>query len=183
MKRSITALLALLLASASAGAAKQEARGFYIGGIAGTSALEDDGIFDGFDFDDSGTSYGIAGGYKFFRYLAVEGRLLSLGSFSADGEEFDAAGLSAHVVGIIPFGQSGWELFGQLGIGAVGLDSDCCGSDSGAAGSAGIGLRFYPTPHLGISVQADAYAWQEEDFYDTYDVGVRTVQLGVHYLF
>ena len=29
----------------------------------------------------------------------------------------------------------------------------------------------------------DAYAWQEEDFYDTYDVGVRTVQLGVHYLF
>ena len=183
MKRSVTALLALLLASASAGAAQQEARGFYIGGIAGTGTAEDDGYFYGFDFDDSGTSYGIAGGYKFFRFLAVEGRLLNLGRYSVEDTDIDVAGLSAHVVGIIPFGQSGWELFGQLGIGAVGLDCDGCDTDSGAAGSAGIGLRFYPTPHLGISLQADAYAWQEEDFYDTYDVGVRTVQLGVHYLF
>ncbi len=183
MKKPVMALLVLLLASASAAAAKQEARGFYIGGIAGAATAEDDGLFSGYNFDDTGTSYGIAGGYKFFRYLAVEGRLLNLGRYRVEGTDLDVAGLSAHVVGIIPFGQSGWELFGQLGVGGVGLDCDGCDTDTGTAGSAGIGLRFYPTPHLGISLQADAYAWREEGYYDTYNVGVSTAQLGVHYLF
>jgi hypothetical protein len=176
-------LLVLLLASASATAAKQEARGFYIGAIAGAATAEDDGLFSGLNFDDTGTSYGIAAGYKFFRYLAVEGRLLNLGRYHVQGIDLDVAGLSAHVVGIIPFGQSGWELFGQLGAGGVGLDCDGCDTDAGTAGSAGIGVRFYPTPHLGISLQVDAYAWREEGYYDTYTVGVSTTQLGVHYLF
>ena len=183
MKRSLAAFLFLLALGANAAAAQSDARGFYAGVVAGTSTLEDDGIFAGLNFDDSGTGYGLVGGYKIFRYLAVEGRLLNLGSYSVEGVNLDVTGYSAHAVGILPLGRGGWELFGQLGIGGVRFDSDCCGGGTNTAGSAGLGVRFYPTAHLGISLQVDAYAWQEEDFYDTYNVGVRTAQLGVHYLF
>ncbi|MCC7461662.1 MAG: outer membrane beta-barrel protein, partial [Gammaproteobacteria bacterium] len=141
MNRSVPAFLVLVLASASATAAEPEARGFFLGGMGGTTTLGDDGAFYGYDLDDSGTSYGIVGGYKFFRYLSVEGRLLNLGDYRVQGVGIDTASLSAHVVGIVPFGRSGWELFGQLGIGAVGYEV-VGESDSATAGSAGIGLRF-----------------------------------------
>ena len=152
MNRLVLGVCTLLFASASALAAEQEARGLYAGGWAGTASLEDDGLFDGANFDDSGTSYGIYGGYKFFRYLAVEARLSNLGSYSVGfqgfSEDIDVTGLSAHVVGIIPFGASGWELFGQLGLGSVNIDAGGADEDN-SVGSAGIGLRFYPNPPLG----------------------------------
>jgi len=186
MKRRVLAVCTLMFACASAVAAEQEARGFYIGGLAGAASFEDDGLFAGARFDDSGTSYGIYGGYKFLRYLAVEGRLSNLGGYTVSLQGFsadiDVTGVSAHVVGIIPFGTSGWELFGQLGLGGVKIDAG--GDDeNNTVGSAGIGLRFYPSPHLGISLQMDAYAYEEDDFGDTYDLGVTTTQLGIHYLF
>lgn len=183
MKKPLAAFLFLLAASANAAAAQSDTRGFYAGVVAGASTLEDDGLFAGFNFDDSGNSYGFVGGYKFFRYLAAEVRVQNLGSYSVEGESFDVTGVSAHAVGIVPLGRGGWELFGQLGVGSLRFDSDCCGGGNSTAGSAGLGVRYYPTAHLGLSLQVDAYAWQEDGYYDTYNVGVRTAQLGVHYLF
>jgi hypothetical protein len=170
-------------------AAEQAARGFYAGGLVGATSFEDDGLFNGLKFDDSGVGYAVFGGYKFFRYLAVEARLSYLGSYSVkdpyygQNEDFDASAISAHVVGIIPFGKSGWELFGQLGIGSVKFDANCCGDDNQTVGSAGIGVRFYPTPHLGISLQTDAFAYEEDTYYKSYDLGIAETQLGIQYIF
>ncbi len=179
----------LLSTSGSAIAAEQQARGFYVGGMAGVTNFDDDGLFNGYKFDDSGVGYAAFGGYKFFRYLSVEGRISYLGSYSitdpffGQKEDFDATALSAHVVGIIPFGKSGWEMFGQLGIGSLKLDADCCGDDNQTVGSAGLGVRFYPSPHLGISLQTDAYAFEEDAYYGTYDIGIVATQLGIQYIF
>lgn len=179
----------LLLAAGSALGAEQEAHGFYAGGSVGDATFDDDGLFNGYKFDDSGVAYAAFAGYKFFRYLAVEGRLSSLGSYSikdpyfGQKESFDATAISAHVVGIIPFGRSGWEMFGQLGIGSMKFDADCCGDDNQTVGSAGLGVRFYPTSRLGISLQTDAYAYEEDAGYGTYDIGVVATQLGIQYIF
>ncbi len=169
-------LLGLSL-SFSASAAEQRARGGYIGGSLGVSSLDDDGAFDGSAFDDSGTAYGIFGGYKFFKYLAVEGRYTSFGIFSVSDEDIDIDVLSLHAVGIVPFGASGWELFGQLGIGTANIDCDVCSNET--VGSAGIGVRFYPTSNLGISLQTDAYAWEE----DGIDPVVGATQVTIQYFF
>jgi hypothetical protein len=187
--RSVAIACVLLCASGSAIGAEQQARGFYVGGMAGATSFEDDGLFNGYSLDDSGVGYAAFGGYKFFRYLAVEGRLSYLGSYNVKDrytgqkQDFHASAVSAHVVGIIPFGKSGWELFGQLGIGSLKFDADCCGNDSQTVGSAGLGVRFYPNPHLGISLQTDAFAYQEDTYYKTYDLGVAETQLGIQYIF
>jgi len=179
----------LLFASGSAIAAEQEAHGFYAGGMLGVTNFDDDGLFNGYKFDDSDVGYAAFAGYKFFRYLSVEGRISYLGSYSikdpffGQKEDFDATALSVHVVGIIPFGKSGWEMFGQLGIGSLKLDADCCGDDNQTVGSAGLGVRFYPSPHLGISLQTDAYAFEEDAYYGTYDIGIVATQLGIQYIF
>jgi hypothetical protein len=186
MMRSIAILFGLLFASAPALAAEPPSRGFYVGGGVGSATFDDDGLFAGLRFDDTDTTYGVFAGYKFMKYLAVEARYSDLGGYSvSDGviqESLDATGYSAHVVGIVPLGTGGWELFGQLGIGNVKLDSNCCGSDSTSTGSAGIGVRYYPTPHLGLSFAIDAYAW-EENVNGNRDVGISTTQLLVQYQF
>ncbi len=186
MNRNILCCLLLGLSlSFTASAAEQKARGFYIGGSFGVSSLDDDGAFNFLEFDDSDTAYGIFGGYKFFKYLAVEGRYTDFGSFSVsdgfDTENLDISVLSLHAVGIVPFGASGWELFGQLGIGTANIDCDGCSDETVV--SAGIGVRFYPTSNLGISLQTDAYVWEEDDFGTTYDIVVVGTQVGIQYAF
>lgn len=162
-----TAGLSALGCSSIASAAEQEASGFYVGAAGGISEFDDDGWFQGLNYDDSDSSYGVYAGYKFFKYFAVEARYVDLG--------FDASVFSGHAVGIIPFGTSGWELFGQLGAGSVDLGS----FDSKSVGSAGLGVRFYPTSHLGISIQTDAYVFEEHN----YNPSFGATQLAVHYQF
>jgi hypothetical protein len=176
------ALLALSCVTTSAIAAEPGERGFYAGAMVGGTTLQDDGLFSGLAFDDSDTGYGIFGGYKILRYLAVEARILNLGSYSVEGASLDVKGYSAHVIGIIPFGKSGWELFGQLGLGSVNIDI-AFGDEDNTVASGGLGVRFYPTPHFGISLQTDVYAYEEDDLGTTYDLGVATTQLAFHYLF
>jgi len=156
--------------------------------MGGVTQFEDDGLFNGLDFDDSDAGFALFGGYKFLKYLAVEARLSSLGSYRLSGPggsgDLETTAVSAHVIGIIPFGASGWELFGQLGLGGVNVDTDCCGDNSETVGSAGVGVRFFPSSHLGISLQTDAYAYQADGpFGGSYDIGITTTQLGLQYLF
>ncbi len=51
------------------------------------------------------------------------------------------------------------------------------------AGSAGLGVRFDPDPHLGISLQTDAYAFEEDAYYGNYNIGIVATQLGIQYIF
>lgn len=196
MFRTSSLFLALVVFSLNAHCVEPVARGFYVGGMGGITELDDDGLFQVTNFDDEDTGFAVFGGYKILKYLAVELRLSDLGDYSVDAGldqlnmEFAAA--TAHVVGIIPFGTSGWEIFGQVGLGVVTydieLDNEVGGDDDSsdeAVGSAGIGVRFHPMPNLALDLQIDAYAW-EDDFgagFGDYDFGIATTQFGVHYIF
>ena len=172
----------LLLANPALGAAPKES-GFFIGGGIGKAELDDDGAFSyGYDLDDSDTSFTLSAGYKFIPYFAVEARIGNLGTYSiSDGftqESVEVTSVTAHAVGIVPFGQSGWELYGQLGFGQI--DFDCSGCEDETVGSAGLGIRFSPTRQFSVGVQVDAYAWEEDDYYD---FSIATMQFVLQYLF
>lgn len=177
-------LLAVMLAAfASVQAAEPLERGGYFGGGGGISMLDDDGFFSGFNMDDTDTSLMLFGGYKFLKYLSVEGRYTSFGTFEVEGIDLDASALSVHVVGIIPFGTSGWELFGQLGFGTVEFELDGGTDEDETAAAAGLGVRFSPSPNFAIGIQTDVFAWEEEDFGRTYDVSVGGTALTIRFIF
>lgn len=161
--------VALLCTGVTAPAAEPEARGFYVGVMGGRTEFDDDGICGEWsdECSESDSGYGVFAGYKVVKYFAVEARYSDFGIF-------DATAFSAHAVGIIPFGASGWEVFGQIGLGT--LDD----YETETVGSAGLGVRFHPTPNLAFSLQTDAYVWEEfEDYYPGYGA----TQVAIHYLF
>ena len=119
MTRQVVLTALLVLSWGVTDAAPPAEKGAYIGGGFGPTSLEDDGLFSGLTFDDSDSGFGIFGGYKFFKYLAVEARYADFGTFTVEGLGIDASVVSVHAVGIIPFADSGLELFGQLGLGTV----------------------------------------------------------------
>jgi hypothetical protein len=159
--------IAAITASAGALAAEPEARGFYVGAMGGATGFDDDGACGGCRYDDSDSGYGVYAGYKILKYLAIEARYQDVG--------FDTEEYSGHVIGIVPFAQSGWEIFGQLGAGT--LDFGRFGNETSYSG--GLGVRFYPMPHLGLSLQTDVYMWEEGD--DAPNFGA--TQVAVHWLF
>lgn len=187
----LVAILAATLFGNVALAEPSKASGFYLGGAIGVTELEDDGYLADFGFrvDDSDSSIQINAGYKFIPYFAIEARVTDLGDYRVNNGftsvdlGFDA--VSLHAVGIIPFGTSDWELFGQIGLARIDFDVDFACSDCSdeTAGSVGIGVRYSPTENIGISAQLDAYAYELSDSFRDYDVGVVTSQVGIQYLF
>jgi len=169
-------LVTLLFVAAGANADEPKARGAYIGASFGASVFDDDGAIGGF-FDDEDTSQQVYGGYKFFKNFAVEGRYAELGSFSAGFNTLDITALSVHAVGIIPFGTSGWELFGQLGVAQVNLEVTGLGDGDETAVTAGIGVRWHINQSFTVGAQIDAYVWQDDDLGSQYDFSVGTNQL------
>ena len=183
----LTATLAATLFGNAALAGASKENGFYLGGALGATELEDDGFYTDFGYriDDEDSSVQFNAGYKFLPSFAVEARVIDLGEYRitdcCSSAELSLDAVSIHAVGIAPFGESGWELFGQLGIGRI--DFDCTSCSDETAGSVGIGIRFSPTENIGISFQVDAYAYEETDFTGDYDVGIVTSQAGFQYLF
>lgn len=184
MLRRIVLAAIVLAVSAAAGAAEPTARGLYAGGSVGTSIFEDDGTFFGLDFDDSDTAFQGHLGYKFLRFFAVEGRYTNYGTFSVESQEFDVTAASLHAVGIIPFGRSGWEMFGQLGVGSANMDFESFGDDDQTTFAGGLGVRYYPAQSVSIGVQTDVHVW-EDDSFDDFSVtpGVGATQLTLQFAF
>ncbi len=171
MVRQIILTTLLVLSWGVADAAAPAEKGAYIGAGFGSTTLDDGGLFSGLTFDDSDSGFEIFGGYKFFKHLAVEARYADFGTFTVGGLGIDAEVVSVHVVGIIPFADSGWELFGQLGVGRVdiSLPGD---STSESVGSAGLGVRYSFSENLSLGLQTYVYAYEEVDFGRTYNIGV-----------
>lgn len=182
MLRRIVLASIVLAVSATAGAAEPTARGLYAGGSIGTSIFEDDGSFFGLDFDDSDTAFQGHLGYKFLRFFAIEGRYTNYGTFSVESLEFDATAVSLHAVGIIPFGRSGWEMFGQLGLGSVNLEFEGLDDDQTTV-AGGLGVRYHPTQFMSIGVQTDAHVWEDDSFGFSVTPGVGATQLTVQFAF
>ena len=85
-------------------------------------------------------------------------------------------------MGIIPFGDSGWELFGQLGLGTVDI-SILGDSTDETVGSAGLGVRYSFSENLSVGLQTDAYAYEEVEFGTTYDIGVVQTAITIKFSF
>jgi hypothetical protein len=174
--------LIFLAVSGVAFAEPAKDRGAYLGaGFAGTT-FDDGGAFAGLDFDDSDSGSGIFGGYKFFKHMAVEARYNDFGTFTLEGFGVDVSSLSIHAVGIIPFGNSGWELFGQLGLGTVDFELDGVSEDENV-GSAGLGVRYSWSSNFAVAAQLDAYAYEDTSSGASYDVGVTSTMISFQYIF
>jgi len=177
----ILTAIVLIAAAATATAEPSQERGFYLVGAGGQSIYDDGGSFGNFG-DDEDRSIQLAAGYKILKYLSVEARYVDFGTFDVFLDEINVSTTSIHAVGIVPFRQSGWEFFGQLGLGSVRLDYDSDnfldGSESTV--SAGFGFRWYPTPQVAIGIQTDAYVWDQNNDWET---SVGGTQLSVQVIF
>jgi hypothetical protein len=187
MKKAILGF-ALLSLCGFAAAEESKARGGYIGGAFGITVFDDGGAFAGLGLDDEDTSMQINAGYKILKHLAVEVRYVDLGSYPIQGlgVNLEADAISVHAVGIIPFGNSGWELFGQLGLGTL------SGKASGPGGFAdfdedvfggGIGVRFSPTENFSLAIQTDVYVWEDDSAGFVYDMSVGGPQFSAQFIF
>jgi opacity protein-like surface antigen len=182
MVKKLVLLGVLSIAAVAANAAEPPQRGAYIGGAFGSSVFDDDGAFFGLDFDDRDQSFQGHAGYRFFRHFAIEGRYTDYGTFRLETIDLDATAVSVHAVGIIPFGSSGWELFGQIGLGS--LEVDILGTDETQTTFAGgIGIRYYASPNLSIGVQTDVHVWEDELQGFEYIPGVGASQIAVQLSF
>ena len=180
MIRKILIAAALIAAAITATAEPSKERGFYLVGAGGRSIYDEGGSFGNFG-DDADRSIHIAAGYKIFRYLSVEARYVDFGKFDVI-DKLDLSTTTVHAVGIVPFGQSGWEFFGQLGVGNVDVSFDFPSPQNGSETtvSGGIGFRWYPTPQVGIGIQTDAYIWDENNDWES---SVGATQLSVQFIF
>jgi hypothetical protein len=174
MIRTAISVFALALLFSSAQASGPLDQGGYIGGGIGSSRFDDSFVIVDFSRDDSDSASMLFAGYKFSRYLSLEGRYSDFGSFLVFGDPADLSALSLHAVGTVPFGDSGWELYGQLGFGTVNFDYFNFAEEDESALAGGIGLRFRPSRNFSIGVQADVFTWDDNLLGPAYDSGIGT---------
>ena len=149
----------------------------YVGGAIGNAILDDGGQFDdagrgNFDLDDSAMALGAYGGYQFNRYLAVEGALKWLGRYESEVSKQRYGALTGSVLGILPIGESGFEFYGQAGIGWVAMwgpdydseiedeiDDKIAAVSFGPAFLLGAGARYTPpsVPRLTLRAGYEQY--------------------------
>jgi OOP family OmpA-OmpF porin len=134
MYRKAIAAVAFVVSSGVAHAQGADQAGWYAGidlgrsrlGMNGSDAdgaLANQGVASSTSLDQTDTSFGVNGGYRFNQYFALEGAYERLGSFNysaatgtdtIDGK-FKASALSLAGVGFYPFA-SQWSLYGKAGV-------------------------------------------------------------------
>ncbi len=185
MNRVIAVAAAAMMLASAANAVEVKSNGAYIGAALGASRVSDDGLDAlkdiGYSVDEKGVGYQLWGGYKFFKWLAVEARYTDLGRASAQGFEtdgvttifgegtVDARALTANALFILPFGETGLDIYGQVGAGIAkysregriigmmgpeGFKND----DTDFVATVGGGVRWTPLPVVTFSLALDAYS-------------------------
>jgi len=200
-----TVTVVAMLFAGAASAVEVKDRGAYIGGAVGVTELNND-LFDDLDglpgvtIDTEGTGIQLWGGYKFFKWFAVEGRYSYLGEYTADEvfaggtANLTAEALTGNAVFILPFGTSSIDIYGQVGLGILGYDLEFWESSVGGnvsssndgtelVGTAGAGVRWTPAPPLTISLGIDAWTANIDDDGLDQDYTVIMSRLGVQYNF
>jgi hypothetical protein len=145
---------------------------------------------------DSATSPTTSGGYRLLKYFALEKRSSNLGQYtpgtSNDTVKTDFAALTGNAVGILPFGESGFELYGHFGAGMISRKGNTAfpvpeDNENGTVGTAGLGLRYISSSFNALSFSAgyDTYMFQAADNYSdkSYDQSVNMAKLGLQYHF
>ena len=131
-------------------------------------------------------------GYRFFRFLAIEGGYTNFGEFSSKrlanttDESFEALYLAG--VGILPLGEA-WQLHAKLGGGSLKLDqkfSNQSGSDSdGGTWMIGVGGQWAPVSLNGLAfnLNLESYSYTVEQLDDDYNQSLAMLSLSVQYTF
>jgi len=186
--RFIAATIAvLMLTTGLASAVEVKEKGAYMGAALGSTEYDQDNLVTGPNVDEKDGGFQLWGGYKFFKWFAVEGRASYLGEYTFGPVKSEYTALTGHAVFILPFGQSGWDIYGQLGLGLVNQNVSglgASGDDTGSTGTAGLVVRWTPAPAWTISLGVDAWAWELETISGSkVDASVAMGRLGLQYNF
>lgn len=145
----------------------------YLGGSVGQADL------DLPDFEDP-TSFSVFGGYRFNKYIAIEGSYIDFGDADDDIEPIwtiDASGFDASVLVIWPITDR-FEIYGRVGATAWEAELSEAGygkleDDDGTDLSYGAGFAFNFTEHVGAFAQ----------FVRVNDIDVDNLSIGVKFSF
>jgi len=180
MKRSLLCLLVVLVAAAVPASASDT--GFYLGAGIGRSSID---IFEfypslGDSLEQDNSAYKVYGGYRFLKFLAVEGGYTNLGSPQGlernvqehpERAEVSVNGWDAFAVGILPLGQV-VDVFGKIGMmswdtnitsiqdGEVKYSESASGTDT----AYGFGVGFWVGPNVTLRGEGE---WFKIGDYDT----------------
>jgi hypothetical protein len=161
----MTRKLAIALLMACTASTLGIAGPFYVGGSYGNTTLQADVSNIDFDADDPG--WKVFAGFRFLRFLGVEGGYVDLGSPSDGNISVDLKGWDVAGMGILGLGPV--DIFAKYG--AFRWDSDVtnAGSDSGTDQVYGVGLGFH-FGHIGIRGEYEKFDVDNTD--DLYMVSV-----------
>lgn len=189
MKKQLVAVVAISLLSASA-FAEAPKEGWFAGVSAGAAKVNENAFrgptyvvqSDVVSIDDKDASLQVWGGYRLADWVSMEARYSTLGEYVTNGDgiagqdqdKTEAEALSVHMKLIWPFGDSGFDVYGQLGLGIAKWDSDFTvvefeglpplngqsrfsASGTEPAVSYGVGVRWTIIPQLTMQLAVDAY--------------------------
>jgi hypothetical protein len=187
MKTSIVTAAILMVVASTGYAEHHTVDGAYTSGSAYRNSLA--------TFSETG-DHQPNGGYRLFKYLALESRSSSLGQYnpgtSGDLVKTEFAALTGNAVGILPFGTSGFEIYGHFGAGMISRQTNSAfpvpeDNENGTVGTAGLGLRFISSNFNALTFSAgyDTFVFQAVDNYSdrNYDQSVSMTKLGLQYDF
>jgi len=152
---------------------------FYVGASAAKTNLEEDDLNGSFDASD--TTFKAFAGFRFLKFLGVEGGYVDFGSLedtnagtstTVEGNAYDL-----FAVGVLPIGKH-FELFGKFGVFQWDRDSDSDGllsgsdSDSGTDPVWGAGLAVIFGSHIGLRLEFERYEMSDVDSLDQTSAGL-----------
>ena len=145
---------------------------------------------------DRTTSRTTSDGYRLLKYFALEARSSDMGQYTpgtgSNVVKTDFAALTGNAVGILPFGDSGFELYGHFGAGMIARQGNTAfpvpeDHENGTVGTAGLGLRYTSSNFNALSFSAgyDTFMFQAADNYSekSYGQSVNMTKLGLQYHF
>jgi len=171
MKRILCVFLTVMALSAGAALAGP----LYFGASVGETTIETSD--NGFDFKDSDTGSKVYGGFRFLKFLGVEGSYVKFGSpsDSSGGTDvkIDATGWDAFGVGVLPMGP--FEIFAKVGFVMWNTDTKVSGSgsnsDSGTDTAYGAGVAWVFGKHLGVRGEYERFEISNTDKTDLISIG------------
>ena len=165
---------------------KPKNHGFYVGFSFGYS--DDKGL------DDNGDTFKIFGGYRFNKFIALEGALVTLGDDLGPNRDISKDGLSVQAVGIWPvakrvelLGKAGFFTWEEWQVDRNELDCSDFGTgficvededkiDDGTNGTFGLGLNYHISKRWSLRAE-----W--ERFLDVGEGDVDMISIGSFYRF
>jgi len=180
MKKSVLCLLVVLVAATVPASASDT--GFYLGAGIGRSSIDIYKFYPslGDSLEQDNSAYKAYGGYRFLKFLAVEGGYANLGSPQGlernvqehpERAEVSVKGWDAFAVGILPLGEV-VDVFGKIGMMSWDTnitsvqDGEIIYSESTTGNDAayGIGIGFWVGPNVTLRGEGE---WFKIGDYDT----------------